>query len=88
MSTSIAVMTFPSETTPLAKNRGCAEKVSASSFGQRLTRRVVKAVKKLVQESNCATVWHRLWISPYRVGRQYRRHVEQAATQCPSGVRS
>ena len=88
MSTSIAVMTFPPETTPLAKNRDCAEEFSASSFGQRRSWRVAKPVKMLVQELDCATVWHRLWISSGREDGQYRRHFEQAATQFPSGVRS
>jgi len=61
---------------------------STTSFGQRFARRVVKPVKKLVQELDRATAWRRLWISPNRVVGQYRRRFEQAATLLPSGVPS
>jgi hypothetical protein len=61
---------------------------SSSSFGQRLARHVVKPVKKLVQELDRATAWRRLWISPDRVVRQYRRQFEQAVTLLPRGVSS
>lgn len=64
------------------------EEFSTSSFGQRLARRVVKPVKKLVQELDRATAWRRLWISPDRVVGQYRREFEQAATLLPAGVPS
>jgi GT2 family glycosyltransferase len=61
---------------------------STSFFGQRLVRRVVKPVKKLVQELDRATAWRRLWISPDRVVGQYRRQFEHAATLLPGGVPS
>ena len=61
---------------------------ASSSSGQRLARRVVKPVKKLVQELDRATAWRRLWISPDRVVEQYRRQFDQAATLLPGGVPS
>ena len=61
---------------------------SISSFGQRLTRHVVKPVKKLVQELDRATAWRRIWISPDRVVGQCCRQFEQAATRLPSEVPS
>ena len=61
---------------------------STSSFGQRLTRHVVKPVKKLVQELDRAMAWRRIWISPDRVVGQCRRQFEQAATRLPSEVSS
>lgn len=61
---------------------------SAASFGQRLSRRVVKPLKKLVQELDRATAWRRLWISPDRIVGQYRRQFEQAATRLSIGVPS
>ena len=61
---------------------------STSFMGQRLVRRVVKPVKKLVQELDRATAWRRLLISPDRVVGQYRRQFERAATMLPSGVAS
>jgi len=64
------------------------EEFASSSAGLRFARRVVKPVKKLVQELDRATVWRRLWISPDRVVDQYRRQFEQAAIQLPGGVPS
>src|SRR5580765_2931893 len=61
---------------------------STSSFGQRLARRVLKPMKKLVQELDRATVWRRRWVSPDRVVGQYRRQFEQAVALLPSGVPS
>jgi hypothetical protein len=61
---------------------------AASSAGQRFARRVVKPVKKLVQELDRATAWRRLWISPDRVVGQYRRQFEQAVTLLSGGVPS
>ena len=61
---------------------------ATSSLGQRLTRPVVKPIKKLAQELDRATVWRRRWISPDRVVGQYRREFEQAATMLPHGVPS
>ena len=58
------------------------------SAGQRFARRVVKPVKKLVQELDRVTAWRRLWISPDRVVGQYRRQFEQALTLLPGGVPS
>jgi hypothetical protein len=57
-------------------------------IGKRVVRRVVKPVKKLVQELDRATAWRRLWISPDRVVGQYRRQFEHAATLLPGGVPS
>jgi len=62
--------------------------LTTSSFGKRLSLRVVKPVKKLMQELDRATAWRRLWISSDRVVGQYRRKFEQAATLLPSGVPS
>ncbi len=61
---------------------------STLSFGQRLVRRVVKPMKKLVQELDRAMAWRRLWISPDRVVGQYRWQFEQATIRLSSGVRS
>jgi GT2 family glycosyltransferase len=60
---------------------------AASSARQRLVRRVVKPVKKLVQELDRATVWRRRWVDPDRMIDQYRRRFEQAMTVLPTGVR-
>ena len=68
------------ETTPLAKKRDSVEELSTLPFGQRLSRCVVKPVKKLLQELDRATVWRRRWIDPDRVVDQYRRQFEQAVT--------
>lgn len=61
---------------------------STLSFGHRLVRRVVKPVKKLVQELDRSLVWRRRWISPDRVVGQYRRQFAQAAAALPNGVPS
>ena len=82
------VVILPPQITPLAEKVDCAAKFSTSSFGQRLGWRVVKPVKKLVQELDRATAWRRLWISPDRVVDQYRRQFEQAVALLPSGVPS
>lgn len=58
---------------------------STVSIGQRLVRRVVKPVKKLVQELDRATAWRRLLSSPDRVVGQYRRQFEQAVRLLPTG---
>ena len=52
---------------------------AAESVGQQLVRHVVKPVRKLVQEVDRATAWRRLWVSPDRVVKQYRRQFEVAA---------
>jgi hypothetical protein len=61
---------------------------STASFGQRLARRVVKPVKKMVQELDRATVWRRRWVNPDRVVDQYRRQFQQAATLLTGGMPS
>ena len=97
MSTSIAVsreikcrvvVTLRQKITSLVGKLDCAAEFSTSSFGQRLSRRVVKPVKKLVQELDRATAWRRLCISPDCAGGQYSRQFEQAATLLPNGVPS
>jgi len=64
------------------------EEFSASPFGQRLARRVVKPVKKLVQELDRASAWRRLWVSPDRVVGQYRRQFERAVARSSRGTPS
>ena len=64
------------------------EEFSTSSFDQRLARRVLKPVKKMVQELDRATVWRRLRVNPDRVVDQYRRHFQQAAALLPGGATS
>jgi GT2 family glycosyltransferase len=61
---------------------------STASFGQRLARKMVKPVKKMVQELDRATVWRRRWVSPDRVVAQYRREFQQAATLFPGDMPS
>ena len=61
---------------------------SSSSFGQQLVRRVVKPMKKLVQELDRATAWRRLLVSPDRVVNQYQRQFERAVAELPGRVPS
>ena len=61
---------------------------STASFGQRLARRVVKPVKKMVQELDRATVWRRRWVNPDCVVDQYRRQFQQATTSLTGGMPS
>ncbi|MBA5867392.1 MAG: glycosyltransferase [Nitrospira sp. CR1.3] len=61
------------------------EEFSQASFGGSFSRRVIKPLKKLIQELDRASAWRRSWVQPRRVVEQYRK---KFALLGPSQLRS